>query len=1382
MFPPRLKEVSVILLSVIASSIQEEVNDEILVIPDAGRRFTLGALYDARTDTYIPGRLWNMNAELVKDYIYETPASMTSIQFNTESSLSKRLDFLDVNVDAKFKYARVGMSMEIEGSFRYLSDKPTSTKSVKYAAKFSTRSIRESLDVFNSKMANTAHHRIFGGLDGKCEECKIATHVVSSITYGADAFVSFESFYKNSAEKEEIIVGLKGFLEIKSADTIRAEVEGNLNITDIEEEVKSRTVVKVYGDLRMDRSIPQTPDEAMKFIRELPALTDTLVENNGIGVPMEITLTPLSWIDSNAAKLTRRISSDSLERLMKIYDSLEESESRILDALTERYDGFNYWKANMDSFYRSFKEYQVSLSLQINNNAMDYAAGEGDMSLFATIEDSYWDLSNPFNLMSVFEECEDKEDEIGNLIALASQFKNAGITFAKHLSDFYAPTFDGRFERVYGLVIVGTNPHRNRDSISLIRDFVDLATAHKKQDDNQEIVDPKINHCLFRNIDNATRCIETEAFVAIHFESYCEDLCDKQFCNHNLNYTGSCYENNIMTAEHHIDNKLNPLGDCWCYVPETQIMQFVQSRSPERLTEDLPRVPKMSIVADILGDSDAEMERFGTKQQIELNITDIDPNTQNFKVTLEYTEPDINLDGDIDFSTHQKIRYTKGKQSRVVLKDLWAGQVYSLYVAGKNAVGLGRSTPKMTIQVGHRMADIDALIHGSVFANALAIPSWLPIKMNLTLSVRSFSSLLAVTINTDNSTDSVDEWEYDNHNSDLFVKCKELKARGFDGASCSIKNMEALSNDAVMELRVWDDTELLIAKNPIGILAASAKNCAKYGDAPYFCPLQDPPICVKNCYLCDAGSFLFETTCRLSQCPSGKIYCPLIADCVDINAGISPCTESCHVDSEIKPNNAIDRCYIPGCEIKVTNDELLNVKGGLAVAEDSSTDIFCSTVSLTLPITSSWDMTHGICIKGATSASATGGSSLQYTMVPNFDDNVLGWDDRPYFLFGVEHTPCVDGIFLRPNQHRGIASYTEITITAERENMEDLQFCIFTHRDADNVSRPRDGGFNTFLPLAGATHYDTASFGWYIEPVNARGYFNMNCFEDSITSNKKTFQCPAIWPQEIWSYGWNDIEIGIQEETKPKCTKHPVPSLKPRTAVTPPITVACEIYDTRTYRYDGTEIRWYPNQAVLASWNLDPLKWEEYTPIDCSTIPSGDAMTMYLDEGASIRCKNYDYNHLYRYENNQIRYYPSVSIANSWDATWPSTFKHMDCVGLYVGNDMQYNFVNGIIPVNVRIEMNTQIFSSTRLSVLVMQDDGNLCLYRTSDYHSYWCSMVTNRGPPYWAILIEGALVVLNGANEWIWFKAWSQIASLMVVNDGWLSVHNFSSGFITNI
>ena len=306
-----------------------------------------------------------------------------------------------------------------------------------------------------------------------------------------------------------------------------------------------------------------------------------------------------------------------------------------------RYDGYTSWKQSMDTFYKSFNQYAVKLSQRIHTAATKYISGNGNITSIGNIQSDYWSPNNPFNLVSVINKCEEKQDDITSLLALSSEFKSAGIVFAEHLSDFYAPTFDSRFDIVYGLVVVGMNPNNDRDSIALVREFMDLASS-RKRDDSDQIIDPKVTHCQKKileskkNSDSSqadVECTSLETFVVIHFDSFCDEMCEHGFCSSgpelcptinkssqsfcdysdddatkhgcfSNRHTGACFidsnEGNVVSwnhtfamlnPDHTIDNNLKPFSDCWCSCPKTQIIQFVENNNPERLQENMPRVP-----------------------------------------------------------------------------------------------------------------------------------------------------------------------------------------------------------------------------------------------------------------------------------------------------------------------------------------------------------------------------------------------------------------------------------------------------------------------------------------------------------------------------------------------------------------------------------------------------------------------------------------------------------------------------------------------------------------------------------------------------------------------------------------------------------------------
>jgi hypothetical protein len=114
--------------------------------------------------------------------------------------------------------------------------------------------------------------------------------------------------------------------------------------------------------------------------------------------------------------------------------------------------------------------------------------------------------------------------------------------------------------------------------------------------------------------------------------------------------------------------------------------------------------------------------------------------------------------------------------------------------------------------------------------------------------------------------------------------------------------------------------------------------------------------------------------------------------------------------------------------------------------------------------------------------------------------------------------------------------------------------------------------------------------------------------------------------------------------------------------------VKCNAASHPVYRITNNERRWYPNPAIASSWDPD---WRQtYKVIDCTGIPQGSNMIFNVQEGQSIKCSATSHP-VYRYTNNERRWYPNPAIASSWDPDWRQTYKVIDCTGIPSGLPMK---------------------------------------------------------------------------------------------------------------
>jgi len=142
-----------------------------------------------------------------------------------------------------------------------------------------------------------------------------------------------------------------------------------------------------------------------------------------------------------------------------------------------------------------------------------------------------------------------------------------------------------------------------------------------------------------------------------------------------------------------------------------------------------------------------------------------------------------------------------------------------------NSLGEGESSDIRQIQVGHRMVDynVGTTTERNITAyNGENIQSWLNVYVALKLSTTDYDNISRVTIHEDFiGQGSVDVVELVNENS-IFVECNLLAnvPNSTSDAYCLItgETNEGLEADKMMEIRVWDDTDLLIAKNEVNML------------------------------------------------------------------------------------------------------------------------------------------------------------------------------------------------------------------------------------------------------------------------------------------------------------------------------------------------------------------------------------------------------------------------------------------------------------------------------------------------------------------------------------------------------------------------------------
>ncbi|XP_028990080.1 neoverrucotoxin subunit alpha-like isoform X2 [Betta splendens] len=255
------------------------------VVAALGRPFTLGMLYDAYKDELLP------------------------------ESKSKLL-----SVEASLKASFLSGLIEVEGSAKYLNDQKKFKNQSRVTLQYNATTSFEQL-----VMTEVEAKKMNDAVSGK----ESATHVVTSILYGANAFFVFDSEKLDAHSVQEIQGSMQAL--IKKIPTLEISGKVDTKLTNEEKVLANKFSCKFIGDFILP-SNPSTFEEAVQTYVDLPKL---LTNNQGTAVPLKVWLTPLKKFSSTAAELRGSISTGLLRKVETALEDIKQAEMRCNECLDD---------------------------------------------------------------------------------------------------------------------------------------------------------------------------------------------------------------------------------------------------------------------------------------------------------------------------------------------------------------------------------------------------------------------------------------------------------------------------------------------------------------------------------------------------------------------------------------------------------------------------------------------------------------------------------------------------------------------------------------------------------------------------------------------------------------------------------------------------------------------------------------------------------------------------------------------------------------------------------------------------------------------------------------------------------------------------------------
>jgi hypothetical protein len=353
-----------------------------IVVLDGKSIVRLGTLYDGASDSLMtPLNLWN-DSTIQANKIRQDTITSTHTSSTTETLLD-RMNLLDI--DASLALSFMGGLVKVSGSAKYLHN-----------AQLTDNYVRVTLDYKSTLFSELLPFEVGKDNIHLCET-KQATHVVTEITYGLNAYFLFEKSVYSKEEKKTVSGQLKAVVQAVPSFSIDAEITATLN--EEETKVKNSMSLTFYGTTLLDES-PTTFDQAVKVFQSMPSLAKA--SNSAVA----FTLTPIRYYCTGKEALLNSISNNNVNKVTDMQVDFE-TVKRIINThlksiVADNYPGYNKILTNLLNDYTLFQTDINSRITKVLPTIRGGGASEQELAdIIADYIDSVYEIGHMKNLLRV---------------------------------------------------------------------------------------------------------------------------------------------------------------------------------------------------------------------------------------------------------------------------------------------------------------------------------------------------------------------------------------------------------------------------------------------------------------------------------------------------------------------------------------------------------------------------------------------------------------------------------------------------------------------------------------------------------------------------------------------------------------------------------------------------------------------------------------------------------------------------------------------------------------------------------------------------------------------------------------------------------------------
>lgn len=324
-----------------------------IIVGGLGRPFTLGMLYNAPKDHLVPGAaLWD--SETLKSLTVSRP--QRSSHFDVSASDSTKDSSFDLNVDASLKLSFMSGMIEVGGSANYLNNKKEFKNQSSVTLQYQATTHFEQLCLTAEACKKIQSSKII--------EEGMATHLVTGIEFGANAFFVFNSQKVQANELQKVT----GQMEVTIKKIPTAEIHGaaKVDLTEEEKKLVKTFSVRFFGDFLLE-SNPATFDAAVQTYVDLPKLLIGDEGNKPVNtVPVRVWLLPLEVFNLHSGLMTKGISVGLVIEAENVLEELSNIKMRCNDCLSATAVGlFPPLQHQLHMFHKLCHYYSVELQRQM---------------------------------------------------------------------------------------------------------------------------------------------------------------------------------------------------------------------------------------------------------------------------------------------------------------------------------------------------------------------------------------------------------------------------------------------------------------------------------------------------------------------------------------------------------------------------------------------------------------------------------------------------------------------------------------------------------------------------------------------------------------------------------------------------------------------------------------------------------------------------------------------------------------------------------------------------------------------------------------------------------------------------------------------------------